>query len=242
MSDGTERLAEGAPDGEDRATALRVVGLLFGLLLIVGAALSLLMPRGHGMVPQKALAELFSSVDEDDLVGFEAVEAQRLPGGEVLVRWTGGGSPEELLLVRYPRKRAEAVLEDQFQSLRFDSGRGEDGGRGGRGGGPPGRGGSWGGDDGPKLQDAGRLDWHGLEARYARLRHTVASDDEAEEAEAGGREGAGSTYDTIRVNLTTADQCLVAYARFAPGDAAEVAAVEGLLRHFEPRDAAPGDG
>lgn len=223
---------------DDRATPLRVVGLLMGLLLIGGAAASLLRPRGAELVPGEALADLFAAVEEDPGAGFASVEARRLPAGETLVRFTGGESPIELLLVRYPRSRADAVLEDQFRSLRFDDGGGHGGGRGGPPGGHGGHGGH--GGDGPKLRDAGVLDWHGLEARYARLRHPVDSGAEEEgDEEPGGaseeRGGApGPTYDTIRVNLTTPQQCLVAYARFGPGAEATPGAVGQLLSRFRP--------
>lgn len=213
----------------DRATPLRVVGLLVGLLLIGGAAASLLRPRGAELVPDEVLDGLFASVAEDHHAGFASVEARRLPAGETLVRFTGGESPTEFLLVRYPRDRAEDVLEDQFRSLRFDRDGGSDDGRGGGRGGPSG---GSGGD--PALQDAGVLDWYGLEARYARLRHRVDSDAEGDAAEEAERDARPPTYDTIRVNLTTPHQCLVAYARFGPGSEATSEDVERILRRFQP--------
>jgi len=215
------------PDEEpDPATPLRVVGLLIAFIAIAVAVASLLAPRGSELEPREALADLFSAIEEDFSAGFEAVEAQRLPGGETLVRLSGGGGPEELLFVRFPRRRAEGVLEDQFISLRFDDG---GGGRGG----PPG---NRGGGDGPKLQDAGTLDWHGYEARYARLRHAASAAEAAPDSAAADVDSSAdaASYNSIRVNLTTPQQCLIAYARFAPGVEATPAAVEALLGRFSP--------
>ncbi|MEO1698254.1 MAG: hypothetical protein AAFU73_13230 [Planctomycetota bacterium] len=255
-----EAAGDPPPRNRSRATALSVFWALIVLGLVLAGFGNLGRPAPPPLEPPQVLDELFASAQVPP--GFEATVARRLPGGETLLTLLpiedAVDDVVELRLVRYPRARAKDVLEGQFQRLRFESADGGGWGRG-RGGG----GGDWGEDSGPKLQDAGTLTWHGYEARFARLRHTVDDGGERDSAGDGGASADGAAsdvagsnepataggggnrvpgqprsdayYDTVRINLTTADQCLVAYARFAQDTPGRVEDVGGLLDSFQPR-------
>ena len=242
----------------DRASALRVLGIFVGFVVIAGAVFSLVRARGGELDGEQILAEFFESHQTPP--GFVLDGALKLPGNEELVTFRPAAASDtgivELRFIRFPRSRAESVLSEQFQKLRFE---GASGGRGGgrRGGSGRGRGssksrGSGGGKSGrgkgpkpPKLQDAGTLPWHGFEARFARLRHSkedASRSDEGGKAPDRNRARAGADrakptafHDTVRVNLTTQEQCLIGYVRFADGETGLVEDAGALLESFEPR-------
>ncbi len=203
-----DAVADAASVGNGAASAspvspLWVLGTFVLLLGLVGGTLSLLKPRGEVLEPSVAQAELFASVPSPLAYGLEVQEARRLPSKELVLTYarpveesagSGGAEPVDaaplsLTIMGFPAGRAQKVLEEQFQKLRFDSGddkfggggrggrrgRGGRGGRRGGGGGPGGGDGFGGGDKKPKLQDAGFMDWQGFSANYAQLRHTPQS-------------------------------------------------------------------
>ncbi|MFT5734156.1 MAG: hypothetical protein ACI8WY_002837 [Planctomycetota bacterium] len=206
-------LPPGPQDGSTRSVSpLWVLGTLILLAFLGGGVNFLVQPRGAVLDPVETASKMFESVAQPVPFGLAPTEARRLPSREIVLTYERarsagdaaakslgiepGSEPESLTLMEFPAARAESVLEEQFQKLRFDSpgggggrggrgGRGGSGGRRGRSGGPPG-GDKGGGKDGepkkPKLQDAGFFEWQGFSANFARLRHTPA----AEEASDGG--------------------------------------------------------
>ncbi|QDV08841.1 hypothetical protein Poly30_43960 [Planctomycetes bacterium Poly30] len=272
---GRERVEPGGPSPaaadevrrESRArpvSPLWVLGTLLVLLLLVGGVMFVLKPRGQVLDAAEAETLMFASVPASLPYGLERADARRLPSGEVVLKYAGEGKagegPESLTMIQFPAARAESVLDEQFQKLRFDSGSGMGGGMGGGGGGsrggsgggpggPPGGGGRGGGMGGggkkPKLQDAGFMDWRGYSANYARLRHAAASVPLPEtQGESGPQTPSGTDradktmYETVRVNLSTGGRCIIAYVRFPLGVEGTVAAVGELLGSFEPLVAA----
>lgn len=244
-------------------TNLWILGTMILLLVLTAGVAFLAMPRGSILEPEEARAELFESVADPLPFGLALKGGRRLPTKELVVTYSREGKgnsdalaePLELTFMEFPRQRAESVLEEQFQKLRFEDsergggrgrgrGRGR-GGRGGRGGGGEGDGGSGGsrGSSKPKLQDAGFLDWQGFSANFARLRHAAPkqeSEPGPEEAtqRGGGEEGdspkSSKTYDTVRVNLSTGGRCIIAYVRFPVGATGSKEVVQELLESFEP--------
>ena len=255
--------------GARPVTNLWILGTMILLLVLTAGVAFLAMPRGSVLEPEEARAELFGSVAQPLPFGLALKGGRRLPTKELVVTYgregegssDGLGEPIELTFMEFPRQRAESVLEEQFQKLRFEDsergggrgrGRGR-GGRGGRGGGGDGEGDGGGsrGSSRPKLQDAGFLDWQGFSANFARLRHAApkqelgpASEPESEpdpkeETERGGGEKGSSpkgskTYDTVRVNLSTGGRCIIAYVRFPVGATGSKEVVQELLESFKP--------
>ena len=227
-------------------SVLWIIGTLSLILGLAGGAAFLMVPRGSSLDAAETVGEFFAKVAEPLPHGLVAQEARRLPSRELLLTYGlpagaeagAADDPIELTLMQFPAQRAETVLEDQFQKLRFESG---GGGRGGRGGGRS-RGGGRGGPNGyggknsngppkPKLQDAGFLDWQGFSANYARLRHGGSKDDKGAKSKPSG-------YDTVRVNLSTGGRCIIAYVKFPEGTTGSKEAVGELLSSFEPLPAA----
>ncbi len=189
-----------APGAEGQAGArpvsnLWILGTMVLLLALVGGIAFLVMPRGEVLDAEEARLELFASVAQPLPYGLVAKEARRLPGKELVLVYAraedgssdGLDDPIELTFMEFPTQKAESVLEEQFQRLRFeDSDKGRGRGRGGRGRGRGSRGGGGdGGEEGgsggsskPTLQDAGFLDWQGYSANYARLRHRAPDDED----------------------------------------------------------------
>ena len=215
MEEHGERIAE-APSGDSQpgtaarpVSSLWILGTMALIGLLVGGVLFLLKPRGSVLEPAEAQAELFESVADPLPYGLVATEARRLPSREVVLTYAldedaAGDGPMQVTFMQFPEQRAESVLEDQFQKLRFETsdrggGRGRGGrgrgGRGGGGGGDPGDGKMSGGSSKPKLQDAGFLDWQGFSANYARLQHTVSEDAAPEGAGPDAPDGEESSGD-----------------------------------------------
>lgn len=226
-------MTSGEEPALERASPVRVVALAFAFLGLIGAVAFLARPRSAALDHASTLGELFASGDPSLPFALEASEGTWLPGGERVLRFAAAddapaAGPTEFTVVEYPRRRAKAVLDEQFRRLRFEKREGGSGG--GPGGGPPrgGRGGGDGGGDRPALREKGTFDWHGYEATYARLRHP--------EPGAEGSEGDETYYETVRLNLSTGGRCVIAYLRFPPGVVAskEIATeVAGALRPRE---------
>jgi len=224
----------GAPEvaggGEDRASALRVVAVALLLLILAAAGGLLVRPWETTIEPEGFLSEVFAGVDEPLPGGLVLDDARRLPTGERLVRYAAAESEGvvELTIVEVPASKGEQVLKDQLTGLRFESE--------GMGGGER-RSGSWGGGNrwgekkrASKLREKGTFPWHGYDADYARLWHGGA-------ASGGGEQGAkedASSYETVRVNLSTGGRCLLAYIRFADGVRATEEDAAAIVAGFRP--------
>lgn len=218
---------------DDHASPLRVIGLFLAFCACAGMVVFLLIPKTVDLEGEEALRTMFSAVAPGAPEPL-ADGAFRARGQTVVTLGPDAErSLESVTFVRYPASRARSVMNDQVLGLSFESkssggwgggGRGRGRGRGGRSGGS---GGEWGeSKKGPKLQDAGPLDWHGYETRFARLRHSTG--------EGSGEDGA--FYDSIRVILTTRSQCLIGYLRFEPGVPGTAEAAREVLAQFEPLD------
>lgn len=220
-------------DPNAEASPLRVLSLAVALLGILGAAFSLTRTRGGVLDPVEFLGSLYQgSVPQPS--GFGGPSGTQLPTGEKVATFLAGqpaeGEPSELVLMEFPVSRAESVLKDQFQALRFASGKskwggGGRGGSGGRGGGGHG-GGSGGSDDGdkkPTLQDAGTFLWHGFDATYARVRYGK-----------GGPDDEKPFYDVIRVNLSVNGHCVIGYLRFPERQPGALDQAEPIFAQFRP--------
>ncbi len=229
-------------------SSLGVVGLLFGMLLLVGAVAGL-AALGRPSPPfdgAAALGERFARSGPFPF-GMQVVGSERELSGRELVRLEGpraalevapaaaiakpgkidwdalpaapGGEPARAALAWYPRKSAERVLRDQFTNLRFGSdGRG---GMGGGMGGPPKA-------PDPRLQDAGTLTWAGYAAPFVRLRTFTLED------------GVPGFSETVRVNLSVGEHCCVLYLRWPAGEVGRREAVEEFLAALEPLPATTG--
>lgn len=220
-------------DPNSEASPLRVVFLAVALLGLLGAAFSLTRTRGGALDPSDVLGPLYQRPMPQP-PGFGPPSAIELPTGEKVTTFRASpdagaeGGPSELVLMEFPVSRAESVLKDQFQALRFDSGKPKwgGGGRGGRGG-RDGRGGGPGDseDDSkkPKLQDAGTFLWHGYDATYARLRYGE-----------GSLEDTKPFYDVIRVNLSVNGHCVIGYLRFPEREPGARDSAMAILAKFRP--------
>ena len=255
-------------------SSLWILGTMLILLAVIAGVAFLLKPRGAVLEAAEARAELFRDVADPLPFGLVVKEARRLPAHEIVLTYARGedgaagaaaaatASPVQLTFMHFPEQRAESVLEDQFQKLRFETAGGGSRGRGGggrggqRGGGRSSSGGGEksGGSPKPKLQDAGFLDWQGFSANYARLLHTVPNPKQGPKQDSkegpsgdstaaggppkGGKPGSGSkkpkTYETVRVNLSTGGRCIIAYVRFPEGVAGSKEIVSDLLSSFSP--------
>lgn len=237
-----------ASGGADRASALRVVTVAALLLLLAAAGALLVRPWETTLEPEVFLSEVFAGVDEPLPGGLMVDEARRLPTGERFIRYEAAEPSEasgavELTIVEVPASRGDGVLKEQLTGLRYES---EGMGSGQR------RPGSWGGrsswgekERASKLREKGTFSWHGYDADFARLWHEdkasgtsgEGSGSEAGSPESPERPGAApSSYETIRVNLSTGGRCLLAYIRFGEGRSATEEAAAAIVASFRPVD------
>ena len=114
-------------DPSSQASPLRVVFLAVALLGILSTALSLTRTRGGPLDAAEFLGTLYGNPVPQP-AGFQTPVAMELPTGEKVATFGAMGAeddpgfPTQLVLMEFPVSRAEEVLKDQFQSLRFDSG------------------------------------------------------------------------------------------------------------------------
>lgn len=217
--------AEGDPDV---ASPLRVLGASAVLLGLVGAVLFLALPRGGSLAASDVLEELFDGVDDPLPFALRVEGARALPTGARVVSFsraegepaTEDGAPTEVTVVEFPAEKGEAIIGEQFRSLRFEGGL-DRRGRVRRG--PPteGKGGDGekGGSSKPRLQEKARFVWHGYDATFARMRHGSGDD----------------FYDTVRVDLSTGGRCIIAYVRFPEGIDGDREVAAAFVRALRPR-------
>ncbi len=214
-----------ASDPRAHASPLRVVFVGLALLGVLGASLFLARPQSSAFDGATLMEQLFGGTPAS-WSSMEGPDGLLLPTGEKVVTFRGAGAEiEEITLMIVPRKRATEVLREQFQELEFDGDR-KGGGWGGRGGGGRGggdRGGGWGkGDEKekpkPKLQDLSTFDWHGFDAVHARVRHGSGSPADEE-----------PFYEVSRVNLSSGDECVIAYLRYREREVGSLSQVEALI-------------
>lgn len=183
-------------DPRAHASPLRVVFVGLALLGVLGASLLLASPRSSPLDGAALMEELFGGIPAS-WGAMDGPEGLLLPTGEKVVTFRSAGAEvEEITLMVVPRKQATAVLREQFQELKFKSDE---------------KGGDWSGRGGgkgekkekPKLQDLSTFDWHGFDAVHARVRHGAGSPEDDE-----------PFYEVSRVNLSSGDECVIAYLRF----------------------------
>ena len=209
-----------ASHSREHASPLRVVFVGLALLGVLGASLFLARPQSSALDGAALMEQLFGGTPAS-WSSMEGPDGLQLPTGEKVITFRGAGAEiEEVTLMVVPRKRATDVLREQFQELEFDRDK-KGGGWGGRGGGD--RGGGWGkGDEKekpkPKLQDLSTFDWHGFDAVHARVRHGSGSPADEE-----------PFYEVSRVNLSSGDECVIAYLRYREREVGSLSQVEALI-------------
>lgn len=204
-----------ASDPREHASPLRVVFVGLALLGVLGASLLLASPRSSPLDGAALMEELFGGIPAS-WGAMDGPEGLLLPTGEKVVTFRSAGAEvEEITLMVVPRKQATAVLREQFQELKFDSDE-KGGGWGDRGGG--GRGDKGEEKEKPKLQDLSTFDWHGFDAVHARVRHG-----------AGSPEDEKPFYEVSRVNLSSGDECVIAYLRYRKREVGSLSRTEALI-------------
>ena len=202
-------------DLRGHASPLRVVFVGLALLGVLGASLFLASPRSSALDGAALMEELFGGIPAS-WGAMEGPEGLLLPTGEKVVTFRSAGADvEEITLMVVPRKQATAVLREQFQELKFDSDE-KGGGWGDRGGG--GRGGKGEEKEKPKLQDLSTFDWHGFDAVHARVRHGSGSPQDEK-----------PFYEVSRVNLSSGDECVIAYLRYREREVGSLSRTEALI-------------
>ena len=197
------------------ASPLRVVFVGLALLGVLGASFFLASPRSSALDGAALMEELFGGIPAS-WSAMDGPEGLLLPTGEKVVTFRSAGADvEEITLMVVPRKQATAVLREQFQELKFDSDE-KGGGWGDRGGG--GRGGKGEEKEKPKLQDLSTFDWHGFDAVHARVRHG-----------SGSPEDEKPFYEVSRVNLSSGDECVIAYLRYREREVGSLSRTEVLI-------------
>lgn len=202
-------------DLRGHASPLRVVFVGLALLGVLGASFFLASPRSSALDGAALMEELFGGIPAS-WSAMDGPEGLLLPTGEKVVTFRSTGADvEEITLMVVPRKQATAVLREQFQELKFDSDE-KGGGWGDRGGG--GRGGNGEEKEKPKLQDLSTFDWHGFDAVHARVRHG-----------SGAPEDEKPFYEVSRVNLSSGDECVIAYLRYREREVGSLSRTEALI-------------